>query len=111
MRYMGFQRIGERRDYQAVNGNPAIPLCLDLHEIQTNRPRSWEKYFGEKIPDQFLQSSPINSADRDYFLSLLEVTPDSPKQGSLELFKAEETEGTEEFQRDFEQVNEILCTC
>ncbi len=108
MRYMGFQRIGERRDYQTVNGNPAIPLCLDLHQIQTNKPRSWEKFFGEKIAEQHLQASPITPADRDYFLRLLEETPDSPKQSSLEIYGTEETE---DFQGDFEQVNEMLCAC
>ena len=50
IRYMAFQTIGDRRDYSTVNGNPAVPLCLDLHEIQMNRPPRWEKFFGEKIP-------------------------------------------------------------
>lgn len=69
-RYMAFQRIGERRDYSAVNGNPAVPLCLDFNEIRVKRPPCWDRFFGEKIATEFLQTNPISDADRDYFLDL-----------------------------------------
>jgi len=99
MRYMAFKRIGERRDYLAVNGNPAVPLCLDLNEIQVNRPPCWERFFGKKIPDPFLQPAPITTADRAYFHSLI-------GQSELELYQGEEST---EHHSDFDRSGTILC--
>ena len=70
MRYMAFKRIGKKRDYSAVNGNPAVPLCLDLNEIRANHPPQWEKFFGESIPSELLESQSISAFDRDHFLCL-----------------------------------------
>ncbi len=106
MRYMAFKRIGERRDYLAVNGNPAVPLCLDINEIQVTRPPCWERFFGEKIPNQFLQPAPITATDRDYFLSLQEDDQDLLEQSELEFYQGEEST---EFQSGFDRAESILC--
>ena len=84
MRYMAFQRIGERRNYSSVNGNPAVPLCLDLHKIQANRPPCWEKFFGEKIPGHLLKARPITAEDRDYFLGMEEKRQTMASSGVIE---------------------------
>jgi len=105
-RYMAFKRIGERRDYSTVNGNPAVPLCLDLNEIRANHPPCWEKFFGEKIPAEFLQSKPISFADREYFQSLLKNTQDRWEQKEWEL--CEDTVA-EEFSSEFHEAGEKIC--
>ena len=69
-RYMSFTQFGEMRRYSKVRGNPAVALCLDLNEIQANRPPRWNQFFGEQLPDHVLQHQPISAADRDYFIEL-----------------------------------------
>lgn len=69
-RYMAFRQIGQRKDYELVCGNPAVPLCLDLNEIAKNRPKSWERFFGDPLPPSVLQTQPIATDDREYFEQL-----------------------------------------
>jgi len=83
-RYMGFQRIGDRKDYSAVNGNPAVPLALDLNAIRTNQPPCWDRFFGEKISVDLLQSQPISRSDRHHFLEMFKDLECSVEQNDLE---------------------------
>lgn len=69
-RYLGFECIGEERDYGLVNGNPAVPLCLDLDAARANLPL-WNKYFGQEIPAEVLEPQPMATLERAYFLDLL----------------------------------------
>ncbi len=105
-RYMAFKKIGEQRDYSTVNGNPAVPLCLDLNEIRANHPPCWEKFFGDKIPTRFLQPKPITNADRNYFLGLLENTRHLVKQSEFESY---EDKVAAEFSSNSHATEAILC--
>ncbi|MBN1852432.1 MAG: long-chain N-acyl amino acid synthase [Pirellulales bacterium] len=69
-RYMAFEQIGSQREYSAVQGNPAVALCLDLNQIQIHRPPSWDRFFGQRLPDKVLIGQPISEADRNYFLAI-----------------------------------------
>jgi hypothetical protein len=70
-RAMAFSRIGENREYPSVNGNPAVPLCLDLEFVKKRRSAIWQRFAGEPLPKQVLQRQPISEADRRYFLNLI----------------------------------------
>lgn len=71
-RYMAFKRIGEYREYEAVCGNPAVPMGLDLRTAKKEVPEHWARFFGRNLPTLALQSRPITSEDRSYFEGLLE---------------------------------------
>jgi hypothetical protein len=69
-RAMGFEQIGDYRDYPAVNGNPAVALCLDFARVQRERPDIWERFVGAPLPPWCLEAQPISAEDRRYFLRL-----------------------------------------
>ncbi len=76
-RYMAFELLGERRDYPTVNGNPAVAMCLNFDKAAVEQPRSWQEFFGQPLPDEVLQSSPISDSDRRYFSSLISADDDN----------------------------------
>jgi hypothetical protein len=69
-RAMAFQIVGGNCDYPAVNGNPAVPLLLDIEYVKKKQPQIWKRFAGVAYPDAVLERQPINAADRDYFLNL-----------------------------------------
>jgi hypothetical protein len=69
-RAMGFAQIGDDCDYPAVNGNPAVALCLDFAQVQRQRPDIWERFVGAPLPTWCLEAQPISREDRGYFLRL-----------------------------------------
>lgn len=71
-RYMAFEQIGEERDYDAVEGFPAVPLSLNFAKAKVEKPKSWREFFGEALPEEVLQACPISADDRDYFYSVLD---------------------------------------
>ncbi len=76
-RAMGFQQIGDNRDYPAVKGNPAVALCLDFVQLQRDRPDIWERFVGAPLPAKFLETQPISDDDQRYFLALTRDAGDS----------------------------------
>jgi hypothetical protein len=70
-RFMAFRRVGERRDYKTVCGNPAVALVLNFADAKINSPEPWQRFFGEQLPDDALQSAPLSEADCRYFRSVL----------------------------------------
>jgi hypothetical protein len=66
-RAMAFKQVGETRDYDAVNGNPAVLLCLDIAEVKAMRPEVWQRFAGDPLPEAIIETKPINDDDRWYF--------------------------------------------
>lgn len=66
-RAMAFKQVGETRDYDAVNGNPAVLLCLDIAEVKALRAEVWQRFAGDPLPEAVVQTTPINDLDRWYF--------------------------------------------
>jgi hypothetical protein len=66
-RAMAFKQVGETRDYDAVNGNPAVLLCLDIAEVKANRAELWQRFAGEPLPNAIVEPQPINDFDRWHF--------------------------------------------
>lgn len=71
-RAMAFRQVGEERDYDAVNGNPAVLLCLDRHYVKNERPEVWARFCGDPLPREITERRPIGAADRRYFAELVE---------------------------------------
>ena len=70
-RYMAFQPLGDRRDYPAVQGNPAVALSLNFDRAERESPKSWHEFFGKPLPERVLRTCPMNDVDREYFSTLL----------------------------------------
>jgi hypothetical protein len=71
-RYMAFEQIGGKREYSAVEGNPAVALSLNFAMAHAEKPKSWQEFFGQRLPEEVLQPCPITPADRDHFLAVLQ---------------------------------------
>jgi hypothetical protein len=71
-RYMAFDQIGEERTYDVVQGLPAVPLSLNFAKAKVNKPKSWQEFFGEQLPEDVLKPCPISQEDRNYFQELLD---------------------------------------
>jgi|LSQX01.2.fsa_nt_gb hypothetical protein len=50
-RFFGFRVIGELKAYQAVNNHPAVPLSLDLRQLESVCPRGYQRVFRETFAD------------------------------------------------------------
>jgi hypothetical protein len=70
-RAMGFARIGDNRQYPAVNDNPAVPLCLDFAAVQEQHPAIWRRYMEPQLPREVLQSRPLSQQDCRHFAKLV----------------------------------------
>lgn len=66
-RAMAFEQIGDDRDYPSVNGNPAVPLCLDFAACQQHRPAIWERFVGTPLPESITSSQCMSERDLRYF--------------------------------------------
>ncbi|RIK74245.1 MAG: hypothetical protein DCC67_16880, partial [Planctomycetota bacterium] len=64
---MGFAQFGADRDYPAVNGRPAVALCLDLPGTKRSQRAAWEKFLGAPLGEEVVKRRPIGDADRRYF--------------------------------------------
>ena len=71
-RVMAFKQVGADREYPAVNGNPAVLLCLDLAEVKSQRSEIWQRFVGEPLPEALVQPQPIDAFDRQYFERLVQ---------------------------------------
>jgi hypothetical protein len=69
-RAMAFKQVGDDRGYPAVNGNPAVLLCLDLEETKQHAADIWRTFVGEPLPRSIVAPRPIAEVDRRYFAEL-----------------------------------------
>lgn len=58
-RFIGFETLGDARTYEAVLDNPAVPLVLDLKNLQQNHPAAYERFFGKPFPQEAFDHQPI----------------------------------------------------
>lgn len=85
-RYMAFEQIGDEREYDAVEGFPAVALSLNFAKAKVNKPKSWREFFGEPLPQEALQSCPITTDDRDYFYAVLDSISSEEAQPNVATF-------------------------
>ena len=71
-RFMAFTPIGDKKAYPSARNHPAVALCLNFEQIDRERPRNWEMFFGQRIPPAQLKPRPITTQQCDYFRSMLD---------------------------------------
>jgi hypothetical protein len=71
-RYMCFQPMGGLRKYPTVRDRPAVAMCLDLAQVDRERPNNYEKFFGQAIGTDHLQASVMSEDQRAYFVPMLD---------------------------------------
>lgn len=71
-RYMAFAIIGQQKAYPTVRNNPAVALCLNFAHVDRHRPRSYDTFFGEAIPEAELAPRTITKEDREYFAEMVD---------------------------------------
>jgi hypothetical protein len=74
-RFLGFEVFGGLRDYEAVRGNPAVGLCLDLNNLRVHSPTAYDRLFGRPHPMEHLAYRPLPRDARRYVNDLLTAVP------------------------------------
>jgi hypothetical protein len=59
VKFLGFQSIGEVREYPAVCDHPAVPLALDLNRLAVQHPRAYRRLFGTPFSATRFDDSPM----------------------------------------------------
>jgi len=59
-RFIAFERIGEEKTYEAVSGNPAVLLALDLNGLRQRNQKAYKRLYGKTIPEHVLQRRPLS---------------------------------------------------
>ena len=71
-RFMAFSPFGQLRSYPTVRNNPAVALVLNFDQVDRDRPRSFDTFFGQCIPECQFRPQPITPAQRKYFGSMVD---------------------------------------
>lgn len=58
-RRFGFTVAGEVKNYDMVEGNPAVLLTLNLHALQTDEPEIFARIFANPLPQELVEPVPI----------------------------------------------------
>ncbi len=66
-RYMHFEPLGGWRSYPSVRNRPAVALLLDFDRVDRERPKSFDTFFGEWLPDEMVVPQPIPPEQCEYF--------------------------------------------
>jgi hypothetical protein len=69
---MGFEEIGGLTSYPAVCNRPAVALCVDFARNDRDPYPYYDRFFGEPLPLEDLQPTPMNREERSYFQRFLD---------------------------------------
>ena len=69
--YLGFHVFAGLRTYDAVRGNPAVGLCLDLISLETCSPEAYHRIFGRRSWSEQLAYQPLAPEAKRYVERLL----------------------------------------
>ncbi|MHC4399660.1 MAG: N-acyl amino acid synthase FeeM domain-containing protein [Planctomycetota bacterium] len=58
-RYLGFRQIAKERSYEAVQGNPAIAMSLDIPRLSIDYPTGYKRVFGVPFRNRDLAYRPM----------------------------------------------------
>jgi len=73
-RFIGFQVIGEEREYERVCNKPAVALALDLNRLAVIHPRAYKRFFGLPFPEEELEYRPISDEFRAELSMMVDAT-------------------------------------
>ncbi len=71
-RFMAFVPFGGLRAYPTVRNRPAIALCLNFDRVDRERPKSFDTFFGQWLPDEQVEAHPIPPEDAEYFRPMVD---------------------------------------
>ncbi len=71
-RFMHFEPLGGWRSYPTVRNRPAVALILDFDRVDRERPKSFDTFFGQWLPDEMVVSRPITPAESAYFAPMVD---------------------------------------
>ena len=71
-RFMAFEPFGGLRAYPTVRNRPALALALNFDRVDRQRPKSFDTFFGQWIPEEKLQPQPILPEDAEYFRPMVD---------------------------------------
>jgi len=63
--FLGFEKAGGVASCPHVQGNPAIPLCLDFERADRVRPRFYDAIFGDPMPPDQLQPHELEYGEEE----------------------------------------------
>ena len=72
-RYMDFRMIGDQTAYPTVRNHPAVALSLNFDRVDRERPRAYDTFFGQPIPEEQLEPQPMPRSDREYFRRMVDL--------------------------------------
>ena len=64
-RLMGFEVTTDVTSCPHVRDNPAVALCLDFAKVDRHPPKLYDAIFGEQLPTDELQSTPMTEDERE----------------------------------------------
>lgn len=73
-RFMAFEPFGERKNYPTVRNRPATAFALNFDQIDRERPRSFDTFFGQWLPDGQVTPQPLSQSDRDFFCPMVDAS-------------------------------------
>lgn len=71
-RFMHFHPIAPERSYPTVQNHPAVALGLNFDWVDRERPRAFDTFFGEWLPDDDVRPCPISEEDREFFAPMVD---------------------------------------
>ncbi len=71
-RFMAYQPIGEQTAYPTVRNHPAVALCLNFDRVDREQHPNYELFFGESLPDEWLEPQPIPPEQREFFRPMID---------------------------------------
>lgn len=75
-RYMGFEQVGEYREYPSVCNAPAVAYCLDFARIDRDRPPCYDEYFSVPIPLDQLRPQELTCDEMTFFSRVMDQSRD-----------------------------------
>ena len=72
-RFMGFQQVGELKEYPSVQNAPAVACCLDFAWIDRERPACYDGIFGVPVPESELNSVGMTDDEREEYRDVVDV--------------------------------------
>ncbi|MHB8973543.1 MAG: N-acyl amino acid synthase FeeM domain-containing protein [Pirellulaceae bacterium] len=62
-RFLGFEVIGHVAAYPQVQHHPAVPMYLDFDHLDRHPPVGYERFFGQRLPDEQLSPSRLGAIE------------------------------------------------
>jgi len=73
-KFMGYEQVGEEREYPSVKNALAVACCLDFDKIDKHKPVLWNQIFENPIPPDQLRPHPMTPYEIDMFCDVAAIS-------------------------------------